>query len=35
MWELQQVGSYLGYTGHNINVVVTAAVAPCGPSEAD
>jgi hypothetical protein len=29
---LQQVGSYLGYTGHHINVVVTAALAPCGPS---
>ncbi len=25
MWALQQVGSYLGYTGHHINVVVTAA----------
>jgi hypothetical protein len=25
---LQQVGSYLGYTGHQINVVVTAARDP-------
>ena len=27
-WALQQVGSYLGYTGHQINVVVTAARDP-------
>jgi hypothetical protein len=28
-WALQQVGSYLGYTGHQINVVVvTAARGP-------
>jgi hypothetical protein len=27
-WALQQVGSYLGYTGRQINVVVTAASDP-------
>ncbi len=27
-WALQQVGSSLGYTGHQINVIVTAAGAP-------
>jgi hypothetical protein len=30
-WALQQVGSYLGYTGHQINVVVTAARDPKRP----
>jgi hypothetical protein len=27
-WALQQVGSYLGYAGHQIDVVVTAARDP-------
>jgi hypothetical protein len=27
-WALQQDGSYLGYSGHQINVVVTAARDP-------
>jgi hypothetical protein len=27
-WALQQVGSYLGHTGYQINMVVTAARDP-------
>jgi hypothetical protein len=34
-WAMQQVGSYLGATGHQINVVVMQPVAPSGPSKAD
>jgi hypothetical protein len=29
---VQQVGSYLGYSGHQINVVVTAASDPTLPT---
>ncbi len=31
---LQQVGSYPGYSGHQINVIVTPARDPCGLSKA-